>query len=310
MLAQRLGIPGNTVTDVNWSYSTNNWSYFGHYSTLLVEHVNSFSAPADPTNMLLVVWVNNADFVGYINSLGPGTPGDLNLSVWTNAINASLSNHFQVVTNLYAKGARTLVMPNAVDITKAPLYAGITSTAEKEFIRQMVMYFNANFPVILNQARAFAPGLKIYTPDFFALLDDMSAQPTNYGLIKPDKYVLGGDPALTDYSLTGAGTNYLWWDFQDPTAKAHEIMADLTQHLLSPASITQLTVLEGSNRLDVAGLPIGLSGIVESRTSLVEGSWGSATTFNSTAAVQSIYVPATAPGSFYRLRFPFAWSWP
>ena len=32
-------------------------------------------------------------------------------------MNLSLTNHFVAITNLYAKGARTLIMPNAVDFT-------------------------------------------------------------------------------------------------------------------------------------------------------------------------------------------------
>ncbi len=47
-----------------------------------------------------------------------------NIAIWTNAINQSISNHFTAITNLYAKGVRTLVMPNAVDITEIPYYSG------------------------------------------------------------------------------------------------------------------------------------------------------------------------------------------
>ncbi len=40
------------------------------------------------------------------------------MAAWNNAINSSLANHSQAISTLYAKGARTLIMPNAVDITK------------------------------------------------------------------------------------------------------------------------------------------------------------------------------------------------
>ena len=43
------------------------------------------------------------------------------MSQWTNAINQSQTNHYKAVTNLYfAKGARTLIMPNVVDISTIP----------------------------------------------------------------------------------------------------------------------------------------------------------------------------------------------
>jgi phospholipase/lecithinase/hemolysin len=201
-------------------------------------------------------------------------------------------------------------MPNAVDITKVPFYSNISSTDAKTFIRQMVIYFNTNFSAIINQARATRPDLTIHMPDFFALLDNMAAYPAIYGLIKPDKYVVGGDPDLSDYSLTGPGTNYLWWDYQDPTAKANEIMADVAQQLISPAATHQLTLLVGSNRLDAVNLPLGLNGFVDGRASLLAGNWTPLTNFPSTTATQAIFVPASAAGPFYRLRFPFAWSWP
>jgi hypothetical protein len=62
--------------------------------------------------------------------------------------------------------------------------------------------------------------------------------------------------------------------------------------------------------LDVVSLPLGLGGFVDRRPNLVLGSWTSVTNFSSTSAAQSIFVPATGAPQFYRLRFPFAWSWP
>jgi phospholipase/lecithinase/hemolysin len=311
VLAQRQGLTNNTLTNVDWSYSSNNWSYFGHYSSNLVQNVNAFPAPTNAATSLFVIWVCDADFVYFITHYGPTTPGDTNIQVWTNAISLSLSNHFRVVTNLYAKGARTLVMPNAVDLTKVPSYVSISSTNEKAFIRQMVIYFNTNFASLLNQVSGALPDLTVYSPDFFSLFDNVVAYPTNYGLIKPDKYVLGDDPALKDYSLNGPGTNYVFWDYQDPTAKTAEIMADVAQQLISPPTLSRLAPLNGSNRLDVVNYPIGLGGFVDGRTNPAYGNWSLAlTNFNSTNAVQSIFVPAPGPPAFYRLRFPFAWTWP
>ena len=42
-------------------------------------------------------------------------------------------------------------------------------------------------------------------------------------------------------------------------------MADIAQCLMSPATLTALTPLGTSNRLDVTSLPIGLSGFLEAR---------------------------------------------
>ena len=39
-------------------------------------------------------------------------------------------------------------------------------------------------------------------------------------------------------------------------------MANLAQQLISPVQISQITVLNGSNRLDVVNVPVGLNGFV------------------------------------------------
>ena len=153
------------------------------------------------------------------------------------------------------------------------------------------------------------PGIKIYMPDMFALFDDLLAHPGNYGLVNPGAAALG-DPNLTDYSLNGPGANYVFWDPFDPTAKVHEVAADTVQELISPANITDLALLDGSNRLDIANIPIGLDGFVDGNSNLVSGSWTPVTNFNTTSATQAIIVPTPGPQQFYRLRFPFAWSWP
>jgi len=295
VLAQRQGLTYD---------ASKNQSYFGHYSYLLVAHVNQFSATNASTS-LFVVWVNNADFVYNMAYLYP----DMTLASWNNAMNGFLANHSQVITNLYAKGARTLIMPNAVDITKIPQYSGM-SVSERAFIRQRVIDFNTAFAALLNQARATLPGVKIYMPDMFALFDDMLAHPANYGLINPGIDAIE-DPNLTDYSLNGPGANYVFWDPFDPTAKVHEVAADTAQQLLSPVKISNLTTLNGSNRLDVVNIPIGLNGFVRVRSNLVSGAWTTVTNITSTSASQAVFVPASGSSPrFYQLQFPFAWTWP
>jgi phospholipase/lecithinase/hemolysin len=223
-------------------------------------------------------------------------------------------------------------MPNAVDITEVPGYSGVGPSG-RSFIRPRIIYFNTAFAAMLNQARASLPGLTIYAPDFFTLLDNMVTNAASYGFINVTSDAL--DSNLDD--LEGTGTNYLFWDYQDPSAMAHEIMADVALQLISPASISSLTMLNGSNQLTVANLPLGLSGFVDGTTNLASGSWTSLTNFDSASATQTIFVPVPVPAvpavpndgpplpggggtgtnsavygplQFYRLRFPFAWSWP
>ena len=281
-----------------------NLSYFGNGSADLLTELGGFF-PTDASNSLFVVWVNDADFANYMLTNFPTT---LNQTTWNIATNSSLANHGQAITNLYLKGARTLIMPNAVDLTEIPQYANISAN-HKGFISPRISAFNTSFATLLNQAMASLPGLKIYMPDMFALLDDMVDNPGNYGLIN----ATGGIYATQDGYNTwnGSRNNWMWWDPWDPTAKAHEIMADTVQQLVSPVTISKVISLNGSNRLDVVNYPSGLGGYVDGRTNLFYGNWTlNLTNFTSTGVTPSIFVRTSGPQRFYRLRFPFAWSWP
>jgi phospholipase/lecithinase/hemolysin len=293
-----------SASSTNWSYSGNNSSFYGDYSALLATNVDKFTAPADATNDLFVVWVCNADFVGDMNTIG--MDNGTNITAWTNANNQSLTNHFNIITNLYAKGVRTLIMPNAVDITEVPYYSG-NSAADKNFVRQMVIDFNTGFAAMLTNTTASLPGLIIYEPDIFSLLDNMLTNSAYYGLTNPGTNALQ-DPSLTNKSMNGPGANYVFWDYLNPTAKVQTQIADVAQQLLSPVQISQLTLLTGSNQLDMANVPVGRNGFVNGSTNLVN--WTSLTNIESTNVTETMFVPATGPLQFYQLRFPFAWSWP
>jgi len=334
VLAQRQGVP----------YDPNkNWSYFDCNSADLVANVNKFNPPADAANALFVIWVNNSDL--YDEALN----GNSNLAEWTAAINRCQINYFKAITNLYAKGLRTLIAPNAVDISEVPFF---NAALNAKFIRQRCIAFNTNFTATLNQARAACPELTIYSPDYFTLLDNVLTNAQRYGLKNVTLLGLSidamDDALLLNKSMTGPGANYVFWDYLDPSARLHAIMADVAQQLVSPVEISQLTVLNGSNRLDTANMPVGLNGFVEGIlvTNQAQPDWSIVQNFTSTGTAQSIFVnaaplptsppdpiglggsggsggpgdpgggtgtnnvPLNSAAQLYRLRFPYAWNWP
>jgi phospholipase/lecithinase/hemolysin len=323
VLAQRQGL--------TYAASKNN-SYWDHNSAQLVTDVKNFTAPTDVANDLFIVWVCNADTFDAATALlyNPNYQ-------FSNANILSQSNHLQIITNLYAKGVRTLILPNAVDISKIPAFnAGTAAPA----LHAGCVDYNARFANTINQARALCPGLKIYAPDFFTLMDNVLTNAASYGLTNflvkgrsidaLDAQNYGYPPAV----INGYGTNFIFWDLQDPTAKFHAVIADVVQQIISPVQISQLTVLTGSNRLDVVNMPLGLNGFVDNGTNLTQASWTTVQNFTSTNTMQSIFVlnptatnalPAYVPADislppggtpvvtalqFYRLHFPYAWSWP
>ena len=287
---------------------TNNWSYFAHSSQDLTNHANAFTPPGIASNVLVAIWVVDADIVNNLNNLSFGPPYDSSkLAVWTNSLNTTASNHSIAIQTLYNKGIRTLVMPNAVDLTKVPVYTGL-SAANKAFVRQRTIEFNTRFTTIISNAIASNSGLKIVQPDIFSLLDSISVNPTNFGLIvAPQTF---SDNALDQGQivLNGPGANFVFWDDLHPSAKFQMYIADKAQQLLSPAIISNITSVNTSNQLDLASLPVGRNGVVEVSTNFVD--WSTSADIATTNLNQSILVNAPGEHGFYRLRFPFLWSWP
>ena len=311
VLAQRQGLGANSITNANWAYSSNNLSFWGNYSAILVTNVNGFSPPATATNCLFVLWVNNADFVGDIEAITQNN--GTNQAQWTAAINQHLTNHFSIITNLYAKGCRTLVAPNAADVTTVPEYNG-SGTAYRAFVRQQIIGFNASYAVMLQQIHASSPSLTIYNPDIFSLLNNVLTNAASYGLTNA---LSSGQPVdavdfLANVAMNGPGTNYIFWDeLGDPTAAMGEVIADFAQQYISPAQFSAIKQANGSNRLDVVNMPIGLTnGFVLSATNLTQKNWLTNVSFTTLTTPQSLYVPVAGAQQFYRLQFPWQWSWP
>jgi hypothetical protein len=95
-------------------------------------------------------------------------------------------------------------------------------------------------------------------------------------------------------------------------------MGNTAQQLISPGLISKITRDDDdeNSRLYLANVPIGQNGLVLGRTNLVLGNWttnllsNGTNTFNSTNLTQTIYVPASGPVGFYRLKFLYSWTWP
>ena len=303
VLAQRQGL----------TYDPNkNWSYFYNSCTTMLANVSSFLAPPDVSNDLFIIWVNNADL--WFLAKYSGT----SMASWTNSINQSQTDHYKAVTNLYAKGVRALVLPNAVDISTIPNF---NASGNVSFIHQRCLDYNVAFSNTLNRIRASCPSLALYTPDFFSLLTNILAHPANYGVTNTlcDGLSIDAVDAVSCDSYTypsavinGYGTNYIFWDPQDPTAKVHMWMANLTQQLLSPAQISEITMDSGDDQveLNLANVPIGQNGIVMGCTNLALPAWKTNATFISSNATQTVDVPASNPVWYYRLSFPYSWTWP
>ena len=277
-----------------------NNSYFDHNSSITVVDVKSFSAPPNVANDLFAVWVCNADTFDAASTVvndNNQNPAHL-LNEFISANMASQINHFQIITNLYAKGVRNLIMPNAVDISTIPAYNLGNATA---VLHAGCIDYNARFVTTINQAKAACPSLNIYTPDYYTLLNNVLTNAAYYGLTNAKSGGYSID-ALDDLyanapvNLNGAGTNYIFWDPKDPTAKLHAVMANVAQQLISPpVQVGNIIPFAGGRRWDVVHYPAGVGGLANATTHLTPTNWTDRLSIVGSNTAPMLVVPTSRP---------------
>jgi phospholipase/lecithinase/hemolysin len=281
VLAQRQGIP-----------IANNWSYFDDDSTDLVNNVKNFTTPIPPT-ALVVVWCNCSDLFDEADNNVTSS------SQWTAAINQDQANELNAISQLYAKGARTLIMPSPVDLSEVPGFDLEYKSTYLSTIHQGSISYNIAFSNTLNQARAAFPGLTIYEPNFFGLLNNVITNASSYGLtnaLENGENIDAIDALGKAANTNGLGDNYVYWDYLDPTAKFHEIIADTVQQQIAPAQVSTISILGNPatntiNVLALANVPVGLNGFVDGMISTNTGgttAWIPVTNFSSVSPNESV----------------------
>lgn len=189
-----------------------------------------------------------------------------------------------------------------------PRYVGF-STANKAFVRQRILEFNIAFAASLQGLRDSLSGLTIDSPDTFAFVDDVVANPANYGVGNPTLSAIG---ALGNPTLDGPGANYVWWDPSHPTAKVQMHLAALVQQQICPLQITALSLSGGNTHLTLANIPLDRAGCVEGRDG--PAPWQTDTTILEPFATgdpnATITFPTPTPTRLQRVTFPVHWVWP
>jgi phospholipase/lecithinase/hemolysin len=158
-------------------------------------------SPADPRALYVVMGGPNDIFLNTI--LGqPQNPA------------ASVANLVAAITNLYALGARIILVPNLPDIGKAPGFLGGPSAAN---LTALTIAFNTLLAGAIPTLESSLGGLDILPYDTFAAFDDLLANAASLGFT---------DTTHACY-LLGAACNpaqFVFWDEDHPTPRVHAIL--------------------------------------------------------------------------------------
>jgi outer membrane lipase/esterase len=141
-----------------------------------------------------------------------------------------LTNIATSIQTLYGHGARNFLVLNIPAIDKTPairqIDAQVPGTAW--FTEQIVQGLNIQLGQIIEGLRGY-PQIIIKQLDIYTLLNDIVAQPANYGIITTDTACV--TPNIQPYTCAQPNT-YLFWDGIHPTKAVHAIVAQKASELL------------------------------------------------------------------------------
>jgi phospholipase/lecithinase/hemolysin len=171
--------------------------------------INTFIAPT-PTvtaNTLYFVTAGGNDFL---------------INLETNP-NVPVNNLKTAVSELYAYGARNIVLTNLPDLGKIPLINNNPSNAK--VLSVLTNIFNFKLEKAMAELRRTRPDLNIVILDINTLLNRVTANPSRYGLTNVTDACVGG---TFDQPTTPCANpdQYLYWDIEHPTKAAGQIIAD------------------------------------------------------------------------------------
>jgi phospholipase/lecithinase/hemolysin len=156
---------------------------------------------------LYTIWVGANDFFGWL-----GSGSDPNVMVGN-----GVANTIAGIADLSAAGARYIVVINLPDLGKTPTALGFGAAASG-----MLSYLCASYNDLLEEQLDLLDDdrrLRIVRVDAFALINDMVANPANYGFTNVTQQAIQGLPAADP-------DQYLFWDGVHPTTAAQEAVAD------------------------------------------------------------------------------------
>jgi thermolabile hemolysin len=282
-------------TRLGLSYiATNNFARSGAQCDDAYAQTLAFTPPGNVSQSLFVVWAGGNDFLQEYDQNG------FSDSKWNQQTTYSASSIGNAVNELYAKGARHILVPNTVDVTEIPTLNYLPEFL-RSYLRGKVSAFNSKLATQLNAVHTAHPDLQLYRCDTFARLKSLLGTARQFGFTEWNIDVLA-DVTLFDKSFNGPGSNYVFWDPIHPTTKAHGIIADWFLAVVAPMKPgLVLTQSGGGLGLTTMQVHAGRDYLLQSSTNLT--AWTDVTTFLSITNHQPLSIPAGLPKAFYRLKW-------
>lgn len=175
---------------------------------------------------LYIVWIGSNDLSDALNALRTDPSGFTSVGIIAAAVKATADS----IDALYARGARTFLVPTLPNLAITPLVRSLGQDAQ-----DAATLFSYTYNVLLDQAlaglTAFDDQIHFVRLDINALFNEIITDPAAVGLTDV------ADPCLTFGVVGGAicstPNRFLFWDGIHPTTAGHEIIADAALAVLT-----------------------------------------------------------------------------
>jgi hypothetical protein len=204
----------------------NNYAVSGSESDELGLQISQFPGTSDGDNVLFAIWSGSNDFGNHLNV-------GYDDSAWNTRINGTVSSLMTASDLLYQKGARQIVLFNQIDLTRVPYILNSYSSSFRIYILGKIQQFNSQLASAIPGLLSSHPGLQVYLVDAYSNLNDVLNNYPSLGFTNANLGAIN-DPSLTDYSFSGPGADYVFWDSEHPTAKTHGLIASWVAAVLPP----------------------------------------------------------------------------
>ena len=284
-LSSRLGLSYNP---------SNNFARSGAQADDAFVQVTNFMPNVDVSSALFVVWAGGNDFLQEYDTYW------FDDAAWNQHIAYAVSNLSNAVVNLQSKGARFVLVPNTVDVTKIPLINYLPGLL-LDYLQGKVTKFNRDLETALSALQRNFPSLTVYRFDVFANVNALLKNASTYGFTETTKDAFS-DVSLLDKRLDGPGARYVFWDPIHPSTKTHAIAADWFQSVVAPMT-PRLTFKPGPTKLQLSlgQVHVTQSYTLQQSTNLT--TWSDLQTYLCVATNQLVEVTNASPKVFFRLKW-------
>jgi outer membrane lipase/esterase len=151
----------------------------------------------------------------------------------TQAVTQAATDIFNVLTRLYAAGARHVVLVNSSNLGLHPAVAAQGAGAIQLATGMSLGFNGALATQVVPSVRAGSAGLNLYYVDFGALANEIAANPAGFGITNTMApcYPFFSNPAAP---ICATPAQFLFWDELHPSAAVHAVAAQRTIAVIGP----------------------------------------------------------------------------